>query len=91
VLIKGIMSLKKSRLKPRYILIKTPSLLELRQPPVKNESEKAVVDQWDERAKSKLFSDFEFDLVIANDDFDQTYRTLRDFCISKYWSDVEED
>jgi guanylate kinase len=91
MLTKGIMSLKKSRLKPTYILIKSPSFLELRQQSETKKREEAVVDQWVERAKSEPFSDFAFDLVITDPDFDDAYKTLRDFCISKYFYDVEED
>lgn len=83
--------MKKSRLKPRYILIKPPSLTELKQRLEKRQLDTSAVDQWIERARNGLYSDYEYDLIITNDDFDSTYRTLRDFCIGNYWKDFEED
>lgn len=50
-----------------------------------------MVDQWIERAKKGHYSDYDYDLIITNDNFDNAYRTLRDFCVSNYWKDFEED
>ena len=53
-------------------------------------TEKQVAD-WIAKAERVDSMDVTFDLQVVNDDLENAYRELKDYCLSAYWKDFEEE
>ncbi|KAL2916048.1 hypothetical protein HK105_204472 [Polyrhizophydium stewartii] len=133
--IEGVLALRKSHLRPRYIFITTPNMTVLQQrlqarmspqsrtlgaqettmstqsrrlPTMQEESgasapgaggdgagsDAAVeVTSWLAKAEHTRaeFDASLFDLTVVNDDLERAYRELKEYCMSVYWKDFEEE
>ena len=89
-----MVALKKSVLKPRYILIKTPNL-DVLQERLAQSHHKEVNDpqltQWVEKARAGNYVDGDYDLVVVNDDLERAFKQLKEYCLSIYWKSFEEE
>lgn len=77
-------------LKPRYILITTPSMSVLKERLASRHIHKDVNERL-EKAKSGQYQENDYDCTIVNGDLEKAYRQLKEFCISKYWADFEQE
>jgi guanylate kinase len=48
------------------------------------------LENWIERIKKEEVTG-EFDLMIVNDDLEDAYKQLKDFCLQRYWDDYDQD
>jgi guanylate kinase len=88
------LALKKSSLKARYISIKTKDLDVLEQRlffrNAQNQQNDEDLTKWMNRAKEKQDA-IEYDYTIVNDDLEEAYEKLKNYCLNLYRTDFEND
>eukprot|EP00842_Homolaphlyctis_polyrhiza_P002418 jgi/Hompol1/3177/HPOL_006385-RA len=130
--VEGVIALKKSHLKSRYIYVTTPNMAVLEErlharltpaeiiqsgqkllssaeqqqnshapsDPAPTDTNRAgeahaasEVTGWLAKAKHAAaeYNSIVFDFTLVNDDLEQAYRQLKDYCLSMYWKDFEEE
>ncbi|KAJ3332429.1 hypothetical protein HDU91_003110 [Kappamyces sp. JEL0680] len=90
----GVVALKKSMLRPTYILISSPSINALQERLAKSHNIDAndpMVAKWVDKAKAGHYQDGDYDINIINDDLEKAYAKLKDYCLSLYWQNFDEE
>jgi guanylate kinase len=85
-LTKGVIALRKSHLKPRYIYITTPNMNVLEQ---RLKARQQDVKQWLEKATDQ--ETLPYDICIVNDSLEEAYKQLHEYCLAVYWRDCEQE